>query len=274
MLTWKLWRGLKRPAARNPLYQRIVNAPAQDIAWYFTCAIILAAPFLLLPAILFLSAVYGLRWTSAIAGTIAQERESGMFELISLSPPGMFGSSRAIMTACLHRNDSLAQVQSWGAWGIRMIFGLVLLMSFEILSTPIIRYDVDPFLGQIITPVYLVLLGVAVYLDHVQSIVMAELVGMIIPNYARRRTDASLGAAIVYLLLLVATYALTGFFGFAMLPPALELLPIAPQAQTILLPFIRVVIFYVIREILIRFLWQVLMRDTNAAPSDLDFMTT
>ncbi len=273
MLTWKLWRGLKKPAARHPLFQRIMTAPPQDMPWYITCGIIIVAPFLLLPAIVFLSAVYGLRWAMAIAGSIAKERETGMYELISLAPGGAFGSSRAIVAACLHRNESLAQIQSVGAWVMRMAFGLLLMMSVEMLSTPIIRYDVDPLLGQIITPLYLVMLGVAVYIDHIQSIVVAELVGMLIPIYARKRTDASLTAAVVYLLLQIGTYALTLFLGFALLSPLIEIIPIAPQSRTIILPILRVVIFYTIREVIIRGLWRAIVRETNASISEMDFMT-
>jgi hypothetical protein len=273
MLTWKLWRGLKKPAARNPLFQRIMTAPPQSMPWYLTCAVIIAAPFLLLPAIVFLSAVYGLRWAVMIAGAIAREREVGMFELTSLTPAGAFGSSRAIMAACLHRNESLAQIQSVGAWVMRMAFGLMLMMSLEGITAPIIRYDVDPLLGQIITPLYIAMLGAAVYIDHVQSIVVAELVGMLIPIYARRRTDAALGAAVVYLLLQMASYALTLLLGFVLLSPVIDGLPIVPQSRTIILPFLRLLIFYSTREVVIRLLWRALTRETNAAASEMDFMT-
>src|SRR5262245_42171716 len=122
MLTWKLWRGLKKPISRHPLFQRIMAAPPQDMPWYITCAVIVVAPFLILPAIVFLSAVYGLRWAMNIAGAIAREREAGMYELVSLTPAGAFGSSRAIVAACLHRNESLSQIQSVGAWVMRMAF--------------------------------------------------------------------------------------------------------------------------------------------------------
>jgi hypothetical protein len=273
MLTWKLWRGLKKPAPRHPLFQRIMSAPPQDMPWYITCGIILVAPFLLLPAIVFLSAVYGLRWAMTIAGTIAREREVGMYELISLTPAGLLGSSRAIMAACMHRNESLAQIQSVGAWVMRMAFGLVLMLSTEMLSTPIIRYDVDPLLGQVITPIYLLMLGAAVYIDHVQSIVVSELVGMLMPIYTRRRTDAALSAGAVYLLVQTACYTLTLLLGFVVLSPVMEVLPILPQLRTILLPFLRVAIFYSIREGIIRVLWRRLVHETNAAVSEMDFMT-
>lgn len=273
MLTWKLWRGLKRPPPKNPLFQRVMSSPPQEMPWYLGCAIVLVAPFLLLPAFVFMSAVYGLRWTIMIAGMIARERESGMFELIALSPNGLFGSSRAIMSACLHRNESLAQMQSFGAWIMRFAMGLVLMLTIASLTTPIVLNDADPLLGQIITPLYIISLAIAVYVDHIHSILVAELVGMLVPIYTTRRVDASLGALVLYLLIQVGTYALTLLIGFAILPFVLELLPFAPQLRAIILPFGRLAIFYSIREIIIRYLWRRLLYETNAAPSEMDFMT-
>jgi hypothetical protein len=270
LLTWTLWRGLKKPAGQHPLFQRVLTAPPQMIPWYLACGLIVTAPFLLLPALVFMSAVYGLRWAVMIATAIAREQESGMYELTALTPPGALGSSRAIMTACLYRNESLAQIQSLGAWALRLSFGIVLMLSLETFSTPIIRYDVDPFLGQIITPLYLMTLGIAVYLDHVQSIVIAELVGMLIPVYVRRRQDAGISAGAAYAVLQVGSYALTLVFGFALLSPLLDALPIAPQARTLVLPFLRLAIFYGVREIIIGWLWRTLVRETNAAASEIE----
>lgn len=272
MLTWRLWRGLKKPAAQHPLFLRVLNTPPLIMPWYIACSVIVIAPFLLLPALVFMSGVYGLRWAVMIANSIAKEQESGMYELIALTPVGAFGSSRAIMTACLHRNESLAQLQSLGAWALRITFGIVLMLSLEMVSAPIIRYDVDPFLGQIITPLYLLMLCIAVYIDHVQSIVTAELVGMLVPIYVRRRQDAGIGAGTAYTVLQVGSYALTLLLGFALLSPVLDAVPIAPQARTIVLPFLRLAIFYGVREVMIGWLWRTLVRETNAAESDFDFV--
>lgn len=96
--------------------------------WYMGCVLILLSPIVLLPAIVFLSAVYGLRWTVQIASSIAHERESGMYELLVTSPPGMLGISRMIMSACLNRNETLDQTQAAGTWVMRGFFTIVLML--------------------------------------------------------------------------------------------------------------------------------------------------
>ena len=56
----------------------------------------------------------------------------------------------------------------------------------------------------------------AIYIDHVQSIVIALLVGMGLPAFAPRRLDASMGALLSYLLLQVAAYVVIVLIGFTL----------------------------------------------------------
>lgn len=271
MLTWKLWRALRQPPHQHPLYQHTLSRPASAMSGYLGCVVILIAPMLLLPALVFLSGVYGLRWAMQIAGAIAREHESGRFDLVALSPSGAFGSSRAIMSACLYRNESLAQIQSGGAWVLRLAFALTLMLSFTSLSEPILTVDYAPNVNEIVTLVYLASMVAAIYIDHVQSVVVAQLVGMWIPTLVRRRLDASMGALLIYLLLQVSTYVLTALISFGLLPMVLGALPM--PINTILLALLRLAAFFAIREILIQVLWRAVVRQTNAAPSELAFMT-
>ena len=138
MLTWKLWRGLRQPPFKHPLYQEVIGRPAAPMAASLGCVVVLIAPFVLLPALLFLSTAYGLRWAMQIASTIAREHETRRYELVALSPEGAFGVSRAIMSAYVQRNESLAQIQTVGAWVLRLAFMLTIMRALTSLSTPIL----------------------------------------------------------------------------------------------------------------------------------------
>jgi hypothetical protein len=274
MLSWRLWRRLNRSLPGHPVYQRVILQQPQPMPWYTGCAIIVAAPFVLLPAFIFMSAVYGLRWVVQIAGAIAHEREMGMYELLALTPMGGFGISWAITSAYLHRNESLEQIQSAGAWLMRAFFTLIVMLSAASLATTsVIPENADPALGQIIIPLYLITIALAVYIDHIQSVALACIVGMLTPIYAQRRTDAGAAAFGIYLLFQIITYALTLFLGFSLIPAVLEGLRLSAFALTFALPVIRLSVFWGIREAMIQQLWDRLVRETNAALSEVQSMT-
>lgn len=273
MLTYKLWHGFKRPFPEHPLYQRVVTTPNKPMPWYVGCAVILVAPFLLLPAFVFMSAIYALRWAVTIATTITHEHETGMYDLVSLTTSGPIGCCRAISTACLHRNESMEQIQSPGAWIMRIVFSLVLMLSVASLTQPILVSPSNPNLNLLLSAIYLLLMAVAIYIDHVHSIIVGILVGILTPTYATNRLDAGFAALLVFLLIQVTTYMLTLILGFVALPNLLEALAISAPIMTLLLAPLRLVIFFALREWLVRVLWKVVVKETNAAPTELDFMT-
>jgi hypothetical protein len=270
MLSWRLWRRLNRSLTGHPAYQRVIIQPPQPLPWYASCAIIIAAPFVLLPGLIFMSAVYGLRWVVQIAGAIASQREAGMYDLLALTPLGAFGISWVITSAYLHRNESLEQIQSAGAWLMRGFFTLVVMLSAASLAaTPVIPGDADPALGQFIIPLYLVTFVLAVYLDHVQSVTLACIVGMLVPTYRLRRTDAGLSAFGVYLLIQMTTYALTFLLGFSLIPAVFDSFRWMGFGPTFSLPVIRLAVFWGSREVIIRHLWLCLVRETNTTISEV-----
>jgi hypothetical protein len=272
MLTWKLWRGLKAPPTHHPLFRRTLIAPLRPTPWYVGCSVIIVAPFLLLPAILFTSAFYSLRWAINIGSMIAHEREAGMFELVSLSADGGIGASWAICTAAIHRNQSLQQIQSPMSWIVRLGFTLLLLSSLGNFVEPLVPSDADMPMLTLIPLLYLFTLALALYIDHMQSVAMGSLIGMLMPTYTRSRVDAGIGSLIVFLLLQVTTYVLTLFIGFSLIPSLLGSLAVSAVAASILLPILRLAIFFVIREVIVNGLWRVLVERLNIASSESQAM--
>jgi hypothetical protein len=273
MITWKLWRGLKSPPIHHPLFRRIIAAPLKPPPWYLGCLVIMVAPFLLLPAILFTSAFYSIRWAVTISNTLAREREAGMFELVALSPDGSLGASWAICTAAIHRNQSLQQIQSPMSWIVRLGFTLLILSSLGNFVEPLVPPSADAGMLTVIPLVYLFTLAGALYVDHMQSVAMGSLVGMLIPTYTRSGVDAGVGALIVFLMLQVATYVLTLLIGFSLIPNLLENLNFSPTLIAVILPTSRLLIFGVIREVMISILWRALVERLNIAASEMVYVT-
>jgi hypothetical protein len=273
MLTWKIWRGLRNPPQQHQLFRRVMVAPLRPTPWYVGCAVILIAPLLLLPAILFTSAFYSLRWAVTISSMIARTREAGMFDLISLSPDGALGASWAICTASIHRNQSLQQIQSPMSWLVRLGFTLLILASVGNFVEPLVPFGTNSTLGTIIPLLYLFTLSGALYVDHMQSVAMGSLIGMLMPTYTRSRIDGGVGAFIVFLLLQVTTYVLTLLIGFSFLPSIFRGFDVTPTTAAILLPILRLVIFWAIREGMIAGLWRVLVERLNIAASEMVYVT-
>jgi hypothetical protein len=273
MLTWKLWRGLKAPPTHHPLFRRTLVAPLRPTPWYVGCSVIIVAPFLLLPAILFTSAFYSLRWAITVGSTIAREREAGMFELVSLSVDGGIGASWAICTAAIHRNQSLEQIQSPMSWIVRLGFTLLLLSSLGNFVEPLVPRDADMSMQTLIPLLYLFTLSAALYMDHMQSVAMGSLIGMLMPSYTRSRVDAGIGSLIVFLLFQVITYVITLYIGFSLIPSLLRSLEVASVTASISLPILRLGVFFVIREAIIHGLWRVLVERLNIAASEIVYVT-
>lgn len=273
MLTWKLWRGLRRAFPEHPLYSRVMGTSFRPMGWAMACAIVLVAPFLLLPGLLFMSAIYALRWAVQIASIIAREREAGTYDLVALSPTGPFGCNRAISAACLHRHESLEQIQSPGAWIMRLTFSLVLVVSVAGFTEPILSDQYDSGLNTFIALFYLGTMALAIMLDHVQSIVAGNLIGMLTPHYVQGRLDAGFVAFAGFVGVQLITYVVTLLAGFRVLPDVLLALDAAPVLITLILPVMRLALFYAVREFLIQVLWRALLSELNVTTAELDFMT-
>jgi hypothetical protein len=271
-LSWKLWRTLPLPMPAHPLYRRVVTDIGYVLPWHMTCALIVLAPILVPFMLFFASAVYGLRYALEAAVILARERESGVYDLLATTPMGAFGISRIIVSACLNRNESLEQLNSGGSWILRGFMALIVMLLFASFMLPVIPDPSNSPWNQVVIPVYVGLMGSAIYIDLVHSIVLAALVGMLAPNFTLRRLDAGGAAVLAYLFLQLVAYLVTLMVGFVVLPAMMDAV-LELNIARIVLPFLRVVVFFAIREWMIRVLWKRLVIETQAAPSELEFMT-
>lgn len=274
LTTWMLWQHLLYPGA-HPLYQRVLRLPhgSYPTSVILMGLILVASPIcggiwlllnqfgalvalILLAAMLCFSSSYGVIWVMRLAVTIATAHEQRTYDELCLPPAGALGANWAICAATWQRGDMLG----WIDLLRKVLAGLLLFVLLLVLSTMIIRAGIFNLFQVLQLLVEILLLTAAVYAEHLQSIVLGSLVGMIVPLFARTRLDARLLSAAVFLTLQSVTVLATVLIVLALLA-----LPLAAVSPTI----VSVLVFYVVREGCNAALWTLLTHQLNADPAEL-----
>jgi len=278
MTTWRLWQALKSPPANHPIFQRMVSPYYDDMSWvvvaqnvliqgqiwFWSLIFVLDTRALIL--MVFSGTIYGVIWSAIVSSTIAVEREYRMYDLLCLSPSGTLGISWAICTGCLHRNQTLTQVNSQEAWSIRVILFIPL-----VISTNVLLGRAFSNLGAI-TLIWLGALLIVFYLDHVQSIIFGSLLGVLAPHFAPNRLDSRLWAIGTFLLVQSSTYLVLFMTSGLILPALYRAVGFTGWYADLSLPVASVAVFYSLREMALIRLWRMLTEQLNAAQTELDLM--
>lgn len=270
MLGWRLWRQVSRYSAHvleNPAYRRIVGQAGPPMPFMLECAMLLLVPIIMLPAIVFTTAVYGIRWTTLISQSIARERAAGRFDLLALTPSGAFGTAWVMACGAIQRTGMLYVLETPFSWLLR---GFLLLIAFS--SIAIFSLD-SPVFDQteaILIGIYtFALLIIALLIDHAHSVGLSVLIGLLAPTYTTRPADSGLLALTVYTMLQMTTYAIVGLVGFILLPDVFAALRASPLLIAALLPVLRIAVLYCIREVLMLYLWTLVQQQYNAEKQDV-----
>ena len=294
MTTWKLWRALHDPPLNHPVFELVTAAPPIQARSYVNLIApvglvilgilfaigVLKLPQTILPLLfnpifdlivgilLFTGTVYGFVWAANISQIIARIRNEGKYDLLCLSPSGKLRISWAICTGYLYRNQSFARVHGQRTrivQALLMIPGALILPLFIGMAASKQAY----VLMVLSTVVHIVTLAAAFYVDYIQSAVMGSLVGMNIPNYTRSELDARLLAAGGFLTFQASTYLIAWAIGFGALSDIYTNLNIDGFAE-LSLPIVRLIVFYLSREIMIFGLWHLLTRQLQARINEVD----
>jgi hypothetical protein len=240
----------------------------------FICTAMLSPIFLIFAGICVLlvlnGTVYSLIWAIRTSGLIAQERERQTYDVYCLSPEGALGVNWAICTGYLHRNNRLEQIHGV----VRSLLSIALIMIFLIAlvlisnagqprATEFAQQEVQRYSIMLVNVTTLICL---IFIDHIHSIVLGCLVGILVASYARGRIEAQLGAAGAYLALQISAYVIAWIVGFSILPSIYD--ESASGLAQIGLAIMQIVIFYSTREIMIALLWNQLSRRLNVAPTE------
>jgi hypothetical protein len=281
--TWILWRNLLHPHD-HPLFRRTLRLPLETdalpqtyIFWivpllsvFACCGLIqLKSAFtIILPLILVaFGSSYAIVWVIRITDTIYREHERGTYDQLSLVPSGALGTTWALAAAALHRADAIGWIDS-----IRKLVTIMLLIALiAILITTTLRQDEATLAQFWILLLEMSALGIISYADHVHTMVLGSLVGMLTAAHASSGIDARLSAGLLFLSLQALTCFLTALTPMLLLPAAASLeaafhwdFAVSPLIASLL-------VFYGSRELIITLCWQALTRQLNANPSEYRF---
>jgi hypothetical protein len=288
MMSWRLWGALRNPPTFEALFRRTlarrthIQFPrgrfSSILESFFAIVIcmVMLSPLAFIVAIggllmLFNGTVYSLIWAMQASSILAGNRQSETYDMLCVIPQGMFGVHWSVCTACMHRQNRLEQIHGLVRSILLVFLGLVLVVTVFMLphtSGETGRFAIAQANQGATSLVVLATATVLLYIDHVQSVVLGSLLGMLIPTYSNRRADAQLMTAAVYLLIQITTYVILGVLALNVLPALFR--DVEGWFASIGRAMLLIPTFYMIRELVIRVVWQMLLERLNAAPSDLD----
>ena len=290
MLTWKLWRALCSPPYAHPLFQRVITthftrSRIRRFVELMTGYVVLCALATLIwplmftnPAIIILvlvaisNTVYSMTWAFRVSTAIAREHELETYDLLCLQPSGALGVGWALCTGNLYRSPLFRGLRFvMPMISISVILALIIALAIPILLA-VSSSGQEETTQLLTTLVYALTLAIAFfYIDHIQSLLLANLIGMITPTFMPDRLYSGLWAVSGFLTLQIATYLVTFIASFLILPAfytGSESLHIS-----LIYSILRLLIFYALREGLILMIWHLLAQRFNANDSELTQIT-
>jgi len=276
-MTWKLWRVLQTPPIDHPLYRRHVKHTSfYYVGWVGPVLLLLVgtvlAPtlffvFLLLMPVLYAitnGTVYGAMWSMHTSSGIVRERQRHTYELLAVSPGGPMEANWALCTATLYRNRTFEHVSGDLHWVIRVLLGLIVLVMLTLLGASSIDYQQRTLALAFSS---LVFTGV-IYINYVQAVTIACLTGIIVATYTQNIVDARLWSFGGVLLLQCGNYLLAFLLIFPGIQFASDMLRLSGFLTMLLLPILRLALFYLTGESIITGLWMILMTRLGADQSE------
>lgn len=287
MLTWTLWRAVRNPPSTHPIFLHIFNGKYIQfhrfgyIAWLILAPLLLCGlSFYLHPSLnfTFVAAImqfyflyvgiHSLTWAMNVSSTIVKEQEANTHDLLGVTPVGSVGAYWAIFTGCIYRKGEFLNFNNNGTtWIIRVLFAI------SIIFVPVSNAGgrvVD--LDSLVVLVYLAALVAAFYIDHIQSVLLGSLVGMLIPTTTHNPVESRLFVLGSFLAIQGISYFLV-WLTLSLLSALYDAIPQQSIIVAMSLPILRVIIFYAIREGFVRLLWERLGRQLNASDLELTLLT-
>lgn len=270
MMTRDLWAAIQRPPVHHPLFQRITgrmpdghvdlySALIQGQIWFWPLVFVLDMRLLIL--MLTGSTCCGAFWSLGISSAIVNEKGRSTYDLLALSPSGRLGMTWAICTGCLHRGGSFAFINSNEAWAVRLILFIPVIISAQIFAVHI-------FDASAISIAWVLALLILLATDHIQSIILASLLGALGPQRVTTRVDARLWSLSAFLTVQILSYALFMLGGTLILPSLYRWAHTEGLYAELSLPLLNVVLWMITRELLIRSLWTSLSSSLDATESE------
>lgn len=290
-LTWQLWNALRFPMRRHPIFNHArtpsdsSDVPSPFWRWLgriaLVCVILFAMMFpvptlmtsigfaigLPLLLILFNGTALGIILVTGISKTIASAQKSTRFELMSVSAEGALGVSWLLATGTIHRRNWLKVIYRLVKWVVMLVLVLLALAIFMLLlgtitsESELLRQQQLNVLRDVIN---MSLLVAVLWLDHVQSIVIAIVLGIVLPTIIRVEVQLASMATMIYLIIQCCTY-LAIFVVYRLIDIILSGLWGDMFIISIAVTFISIMTFYLTREAIIGVLWRIMLNKYDAS---------
>lgn len=288
MIAHKIWHAFNQPPRHDPLFAYIVtqrrNTNLGVSSSFFMWLFIVTGlgfcwtvtfdwlPTLVLLALIFANTTYSALWSLSICRTIVSEQAQRRYDVLATLPLGRFGTSWAMGMGTLHRRRSF----TWIPFLVRL-FSMVLMITLvgalaitglALQNTETTRLSYESNFAAI--PLVIAAMGVVVvfYFDHLYSVVIGILLGMIAPIDVRNTTEATLRAFGAFMVTQMVTYTLGWFVVLVFLPQILQGVDRIPA--TLVQVVAGLLLYALLREITLRYLWRYLRRQLNAGRIEID----
>ena len=288
MLSFKLWRALNHPPRNHPLFSFVLARANRDefkitsgfFMWLFMCSMLTFFWTIVFDWLLYVflglfvlcNTFYALRWALRISETISSEKEQRRYDLLASLPFGMLGTSWAISTGCVHRRSSFRRVPyiiqvSVIVVAMTIVFNIgVTLLAMSNGGTEDLRLANRDLLyvSMSILPFLIVF-----YVDHLYSLVTAILFGMLASLDVRMPIEAKVRALLGFLTMQVVIYTLSVLVAVWGLPQIFAYIGLGGLWAIAVDALISIAIFLILREALVRRMWQYITRALNAEETDV-----
>ena len=290
-LTWQLWNALRFPMRRHPIFKYArklttsSDKPSLQWRWMQIIAllsVILFAIFLPVPAIItalglvlglplllivFNGTLLGSVLVTGIASTIASAQKDNRFELMSISLEGGLGLSWLLATGTIHRRNWHKTIYRLVKWVVMLVLVLLSLAILMLLigtftsESELLRQQQLNVLRDVIN---ISLIVAVLWLDHIQSLVIALVLGMVLPTIIRAEIQLRTMATVIYLVIQLCTY-LAVFVLYRLIDIIFTGLWTNNFIVSVAITIVSILAFYLMREAIISALWRVMIKQYDAS---------
>jgi hypothetical protein len=239
--------------------------------WFLPYMTIFAQLFLMwgtapLAFIMVNGTLFGAIWAATIGKTIAAEYTRKRYELLCLSPAGTLLTNWAVGTACLYRNQLFQFIHTQRntiIFSVIMPASVLLVIGFT-LSAPPPRGAV--LVSNIIA--YTIVI-IAFFADYIYSMVLCSLAGMLAPALAPNSLNAPLWAIGIFLVFQILGYTAIFVLDLVALPVLFGVAQFHGVYAEVTLAVLRLLIFFVVREASVTYLWRLFLKRLNIEEPEL-----
>jgi len=284
-MTLKLWRALNNPPATHPIFVRTVLLPrvvkrhrinsasifigfVTSMSEFMPTVLIFLMPILLGVCGL----IYGIDCAVRVSQQIAFERKNNTYALLALCPPGALAVCWAMCTSLLYQERQFSRLHEIMLISTRIAFTVIIVTLVVVIGITIsIVLSSARITLPIITPfINAEALVVLIYSEYIQSTIIGCLVGLIIPTFAVGTTDSFFYSPAVFLLIKIGSYTISLLVGFNLLEGFIQQVGAQSELMNVLLTLVRVVIFVVVQDVVIRLLWRMTIKRTETVPQEAE----